>query len=296
MTLFCHQPSRLLRRLVAANSQGAAASLLQHNIARHALNGRVQSRMSSKAVADAPIQVLYPRRLQIFHSPTLETAMVGTSKLGGLGLSMLACLVVAPNVALDQSNPIWMAPAVVTISAAVLPLLHLLTRPFVTNIFIDAPAWARRSKESLVSWARQLPPDTAMEIETLGLLPWPRTKVLRVSELRLRTEGYGRLANLEQVTAVDKTSKVPKPMRWSLQRFYARPVESRWKKSRAPEVWPLVFEAISRNTVGAMSKGKASTPVGAVRPVRPSMPVVRRKMPPPSPTPTPTGRQNVRKR
>lgn len=37
--------------------------------------------------------------------------MVGTSKLGGLGLSMLACLVVAPNVALDQTNPIWMAPA-----------------------------------------------------------------------------------------------------------------------------------------------------------------------------------------
>jgi hypothetical protein len=158
------------------------------------------------------------------------------------------------------------------VSATVLPLFHVLTRPFVAQVFIDAPAQVRRSKEALISFARHLPQDTAMEIQTLGLLPWPRTKTLRVGQLRIRPEGWGRLANLEQVTAVDKTSAIPKWARYSLQRFYARPAASHWKKSRAPEIWPLVFEAITRNTVASMSSRSLSPPMSTTDPARTSPP------------------------
>jgi hypothetical protein len=144
-----------------------------------------------------------------------------------------------------------------------------------------------------------------MEIQTLGLLPWPRTKTLRVGQLRIRPEGWGRLANLEQVTALDNTSKIPKWARWSLQRFYARPAASHWKNSRAPEVWPLVFEAITRNTVANLSSKSLSPPVGAVSSTRTPplakvartaqpMPAVVQKMP--TPKAAPSGRQNSRKK
>lgn len=233
----------------------------------------------------------------------------------------MACLVIAPNVYFDESSPLWMAPAgsppqpcsillltifpVIAVSATLLPLFHVLTRPSVATIFIDAPAYARRSKEALISFAKRLPLDTALEIQTLGLLAIPRTKTLRVGELRLRPEGWGRLANLEQVHAIDKTSKIPKWARWSLQRFYARPVASRWKNSRAPEVWPLVFEAITRNTVANMSGTNLSPPVSAVpparlqspasvlRPAQPSAAVVQKT---PTPKAAPKGRQNMRKK
>ncbi|CAD0096163.1 unnamed protein product, partial [Aureobasidium mustum] len=255
----------------------------------------------------------YPRRLLIYRAPTLELATIGTIKLTGLGAFAMACLVIAPNVYFDESSPLWMTPAVIVVSATLLPLFHVLTRPSVATIFIDAPATARRSKEALISFAKRLPLDTALEIQTLGLLAVPRTKTLRVGELRLRPEGWGRLANLEQVHAIDKTSKVPKWARWSLQRFYARPVASRWKNSRAPEIWPLVFEAITRNTVANMSKKNLSTPVSVVPPTRPQLPasVVRPAQSPPSvvqakvPTPqkkapgsktVPTGRQNMRRK
>lgn len=156
-----------------------------------------------------------------------------------------------------------------------LPLFHVLTRPFVAQVFIDVPAQARRSKEALISFARHLSQDTAMEVQTLGLLPWPRTKTLPMGQLRIRPAGWGRLANLEQVTAMDKTSSIPKWARRSLQRFYARPADSHWKKSRAPEIWPLVFEAITRNTVASMSSKGLSSSVSTVVP---------------APTPLPPGR------
>ncbi|KEQ75825.1 hypothetical protein M436DRAFT_17725, partial [Aureobasidium namibiae CBS 147.97] len=133
----------------------------------------------------------YPQRLQIYNAPALEVATIGTFKLAGLFILSMACLVVAPNVYGDEASPVWMAPAVITASATVLPLFHVLTRPFVAQVFIDAPAQARRSKEALISFARHLPQDTAMEIQTLGLLPWPRTKTLRVGQLRIRPEGWG---------------------------------------------------------------------------------------------------------
>lgn len=234
----------------------------------------------------------------------------------------MACLVIAPNVYFDESSPVWMAPAgnipqsrsmllltshsVIAVSATLVPLFHVLTRPSVANIFIDAPASARRSKEALVSFAKRVPLDTALEIQTLGLLSVPRTKTLRVGELRVRPEGWGRLANLEQVHAIDKTSKIPKWARWSLQRFYARPVPSRWKNSRAPEVWPLVLEAITRNTVANMSgknlppsvsavpSARLQSPASVVRPARSSAPVVQKQVP--AQKAVPKGRQNMRKK
>ncbi|CAD0091492.1 unnamed protein product [Aureobasidium vineae] len=250
--------------------------------------------------------VAYPRRLLIYRAPTVELATIGTIKLTGLGVFIMACLVIAPNVYADDQSPLWLTPAVIAASATLLPLFHTLTRPTIANVFLDVPAHARRSKEALVSFAKSLPNDTTMDIQTLGFLPWPRTKTLRVGEMRIRPEGLGRLANLEQVTASDATSKVPKWASWSLQRFYARPVASRWRNSRAPEVWPLVMDAISRNTVANMSNKSLSSPVSAVRPAQPQLPasVVR----PARPTPTvmqkklpalktaPAGRQHKRQK
>ncbi|KAI4853012.1 hypothetical protein E4T44_01106 [Aureobasidium sp. EXF-8845] len=222
----------------------------------------------------------------------------------------MACLVVAPNVYADESSPIWMTPAVIAVSATVLPLFHVLTRPFVAQVFIDAPANARRSKEALIHFARHLPSDTAMEIQTLGLLPWPRTKTLRVGQLKIRPEGWGRLANLEQVSPLDNTSKIPKWARWSLQHFYARPAASHWKNSRAPEVWPLLFEAVTRNTVANLSSKSLSPPAGSVQTPPPanvvrtakSLPTVGQKkvsavvQKVPTAKVAPSGRQKTRKK
>jgi hypothetical protein len=178
--------------------------------------------------------------------------------------------------------------SVIAASATVLPILHMTTRPFVTNIFIDIPAWARRSKKTLQDFSKQLPADTTLEIETMGLLPWPRTKAVRISDLRILPQGYGRLANLEQVVPADDTSKVPKSMRWSLEQFYARPVISRWKNSRAPEVWPLVLETISMNG-NAFAPGKGK-PVQTMRPTPARLPRAAALRTPA----VPASKQNVR--
>ncbi|KAG9674089.1 hypothetical protein KCU99_g3668, partial [Aureobasidium melanogenum] len=307
MTFFCRQPPRLLYHFSAVRPHTSAR--LAHHVRIALPKARLGLCLRSASNA-APSQTAYPRRLLIYRAPTLELATIGTIKLTGLGAFAMACLVIAPNVYFDESSPVWMAPAVIAVSAALVPLFHVLTRPSVANIFIDAPASARRSREALVSFAKRVPLDTALEIQTLGLLSVPRTKTLRVGELRVRPEGWGRLANLEQVHAIDKTSKIPKWARWSLQRFYARPVASRWKNSRAPEVWPLVLEAITRNTVANMSKKNLSPPLNAVpsarlqpppsvvRPAHPAAAVVQKQVQkkPPTVKAAPTGRRNMRKK
>ncbi|KAI5199662.1 hypothetical protein AUEXF2481DRAFT_342344 [Aureobasidium subglaciale EXF-2481] len=291
MSLFCRPPSSLLSCLATAGSHPSVVTSFQHHVPGNAL---LKARFGLRSASHAPAKLLYPRRLQIYHSPTVETALLGTMKLSGLGLFAMTCLVVAPNVYFEESNPLWLTPAVIAVGASALPLLHLLTRPAVVNIFIDTPVWARRSKESLMMFAKRLPPDTAMEIETLGLLPLPRTKVLRLSELRICPAGWGRLANLEQVTAVDQTSKVPKLLRWSLQRFYARPAASRWKNSRAPDVWPLVFQTISSNTIASLTKKGTSPSASPVRPAQALPRVMRKKVP--TPVATPANKQPMRKK
>lgn len=220
---------------------------------------------------------MYPSRLLIFHSPTLETTFIGTTKLTLLGGFVMSCLVVAPNVYLDEAAPIWMAPAgddcvfeenerllivlsVIATAAFFMTGCHLMTRPYITNVFIQPPGWARRSKEALLNFARRLPSDTVLEIETLGFLPVPRRKAVRLSDLRTVPQGFG-LANLERVAANEGTSKLPKSMRWSLNQFYARPSAGHWQKSRAPDVWPLVWEFVSKNSVGGMSKESVSSTV-----------------------------------
>lgn len=203
------------------------------------------------------------------------------------------CQLVCETVCLSTQKTLIKYALVIAVSAAPLPLIHAMTRPFITNIFIETPAWARRSREALVRFAERLPLDTPLEIETLGFLPWPRRKALRVSDLRTIPESFGRLANLEQITTVGATSKVPRALRWPLTQFYARPSPSRWEKSRAPDVWPLVLQAIARNSVAGPSK-KLVAPTLAARAVHPAG-GVQKKMPA-APTPRLRNQQGVRKK
>ena len=155
---------------------------------------------------------------------------------------------------------------VIATAAVPMVLVHILTRPFVMNIFIDAPAVARRSKESLVAFARRLPPDTRLEIETLGFLPVPRTTGLRLSELRMRPQSLARIANLERYPFVKPKSFWTRLAGTSLNHFYARPTEKYWLRSRAPEIWPLVVDFIGKNTAQTLTAARPARPATVARP------------------------------
>lgn len=137
-------------------------------------------------------------------------------------------------------------------------VVSLMTAPFVAEVFIRLPEWARKSKDTLHKFARQLPPDTRLEIHKMGFLPLPRTRHVQLSELRSKSSPLY-LANLEHVPTGKAGSELPGWLRFTKNYLYTRPSPTHWEKTAAPEVWPLVLDHISRNSLGS-GAGKASSP------------------------------------
>ena len=149
-------------------------------------------------------------------------------------------------------------------------LVSFMTAPFVANVFIQLPTWARKSKDTLGIFLRSLPPDTRLEFHKMGFLPMPRTRTMQLSELRPLSSKL-LLANLEQVPRENTGKKVPTWLRAVRGYLWTRPTRSHWEKTLAPEVWPAVMNHVNGNAVASgvpqkplyMASGRRVTSVAA---------------------------------
>ncbi|KAF1350100.1 hypothetical protein BDV97DRAFT_182768 [Delphinella strobiligena] len=199
----------------------------------------------------------YPQRLLIFHSPAAATAWTALSKAATIALFGIGCLQAAPNVYNDPNQPSWLVPAVIVGSAMPLVLVSFMTAPFVSDVFIRLPDWARKSRDSLKTFARRMPPDTRLDFQKIGFLPFPRTRGVQLSELRTLSSSKA-LANLEHVPHANAGKHTPAWLRLARGYLYLRPKSSHWQKTPAPDVWPLVLDHIQRNSIAAGSVKQAS--------------------------------------
>lgn len=134
-------------------------------------------------------------------------------------------------------------------------VVSFLTTPYIANVFIQVPAWAQKSRLSAVTFARRMPPDTALEIQKIGFLPVPRTRTLQLSELR--TLKSASIANFEHVPRSLEGKHLPLWRRMARYYLFARPRSSYWRKTIVPEIWPLVVEQAEKN---AIEGGGAAAP------------------------------------
>lgn len=196
------------------------------------------------------------------------------SKAATIALFGIGCLQAAPNVYNDPDQPAWLVPAgnltyttppwlpadpclVIVGSAIPLVLVSFMTAPFVADVFIRLPDWARKSRDSLKTFARRMPPDTRLDFQKIGFLPFPRTRGMQLSELRTLSSSMA-LANLEHVPHANAGKHTPAWLRLARGYLYLRPKPSHWQKTPAPDVWPLVLDHIQRNSIAAASVEKAS--------------------------------------
>ncbi|KAL1297874.1 hypothetical protein AAFC00_006396 [Neodothiora populina] len=250
---------------------------------RHASTGNASAPkptvLSSQTAQGAPVTPRavngralnkYPERLLIFHSPTSATVWIGFSKAVCIGFFGFGVLMVAPNVYFNEDAAPWLAPLILLASPVPMILISLLTSPFLASVFIRLPPWARRSAESLQTFARRLPADTRLEVQKIGFLPLPRTRAMQLSDLgSVRTSRM--LVNLEHVPSSRAESK-KSPATWErLAHYYlfARPTPSHWQRTPAPFVWPLVWDQIQRNSIAgapAAARKVSTTPAAPARP------------------------------
>ncbi|GAB7357152.1 hypothetical protein MBLNU459_g8145t1 [Dothideomycetes sp. NU459] len=202
--------------------------------------------------ARPPFALAYPERLLIYHTPTPVTAFIGLIRAGTIVFFGLGCLFIAPGVAFNDDAPNWLVPVVIAGAAVPMTLVHLMTVPYVVNVFIRPPNHARRSKETINAFARRLPPDTRLEFQTMGLLPLPRTRGALLSEVRTLPPSKKRLANLELVPGGGSGERRSMWRRMTQGYLYTGPSKRNWEKTGAPGVWQLVFDQIIKNTERAV--------------------------------------------
>ncbi|KAK5013541.1 hypothetical protein BJ546DRAFT_946278 [Cryomyces antarcticus] len=195
---------------------------------------------------------MYPERLLIYNAGTGKTVVLGSIKISLIFFFGVSCLLLAPVVYSAPEGGVWWAAAVVVGGAMPLLIVAPATAPFVSQIFLRLPPYARRSREQLARYSSGLPPDALLELTALRVLPWSRTVTSKLSELKPRRKsGFWDIANLERtpekVARRDgKEVKVPWWVGKPLRRFYVGGEEG-MTRSRAPGIWKSVMEGIKKN-------------------------------------------------
>lgn len=210
--------------------------------------------------ADLPLASGYPERLLIYHAGTGKTVFVGCLKLTTIFLFSFSCLFVAPSLYYAPDTPNW-TPAlgqscsfstregsvgltmVVAIAGGAVPMVFVAytTTPFVSYVHLRLPIFARRSREQLFRWARNIPSNTEIDLTTIRSFGRPRVSRMQISELQTTSARLG-VANLARRPRISETETLRPWWRVKPQGlFYVRNDTTR---SRKPSLWQKVLEVV----------------------------------------------------
>ncbi|KAF2797087.1 hypothetical protein K505DRAFT_334629 [Melanomma pulvis-pyrius CBS 109.77] len=177
-------------------------------------------------------------------------------------------------------------------AAVPMAAMSYLTAPFVQRVAMEIPEHARRSRDALMSFSRNIPRTTRLEFTTLRAFPFKRNTGMVLSELRALPPQKGRFANIELPKTKEwRQRQKSKPIHlrfWEVLaeprfKFYVKEGRSYTIKTGVPGVWENVALAIQQRTVkdaaeneaaAAKAKAKAMVPKNSPRsPVKRARPV-----------------------
>lgn len=127
--------------------------------------------------------------------------------------------------------------------------MALATASAVQTIHMVIPGWARRSKESLQTFCRNIDPKTKLDIAAMRWVPWPITRSVSIAELRRLRPRMGRLANLEYKPRHNEGRDDKGVLAWVVRHtqgtFYVSPAKG-GKTSQVSGVWEMIWDQIPR--------------------------------------------------
>lgn len=198
---------------------------------------------SSAAHAKTAIRRGPPERILIYHGGTGKTIFLGMLRITTIFLFGVSILVVAPAFAADEF-PWYLAPAVVVGGALPMLFIAYTSAPFVNFVHLALPAFARRSKDQTLQYAKNLPPTATLYINTMKFTTIPRQTEVRLGDL---------VADKAFLRPVSFRNKNPAPLPWwagkTLRQFYTAEKSQPGRQSTTfyPEVWDHVYKHIQNN-------------------------------------------------
>lgn len=161
----------------------------------------------------------------MYHAGTPRIVFVGFLKVTTIFLFTANVLLVAPTFYNDPNQPAWVAPAgqythsgvlvrclhrVSVAATGAVPLLYVTyyAAPFVAFVHIKLPIFARRSREQLLKWAQNIPPNTEVDMTTIKSYGSLRVSRMQISELHPTKSRFG-IQNLVRVPHFPSIKKRP---------------------------------------------------------------------------------------
>lgn len=169
--------------------------------------------------------------VNVYLAPSTVTAFAGVIRVVAICIALGGTLWVAPPYLWDVDKPTWVAPAgkqrcstcqyhptngccqVAFGATTCFVVMTGISHGTVCSIRAHLPRYARGSKEDLVRFANNMPPNTRLKVQFFRGVPWLVTREMYFSDLR-RVPPKWRLANLEYVAA-DEVERMSKLSGWT---------------------------------------------------------------------------------
>ncbi|KAJ9296093.1 hypothetical protein DTO271G3_5668 [Paecilomyces variotii] len=184
-----------------------------------------------------------PERILIYHGGTGKTIFLGMLRITTIFIFGVSCLVVAPAF-FASDFPWYIAPAVVIGGALPLLFVAYTSGPFVNYIHLALPVAARKSRETAIEYAKNLPPSATLYLNTMKFTTIPRQTEVRLADL---------VPDKELLRPVSFRNQNPAPLRWwqlsTLRKFYTTEKSKPAKSTSTfyPEIWEHVYNQIQKN-------------------------------------------------
>lgn len=134
----------------------------------------------------------------------------------------------------------------IAIAASAVPLIYVMyyASPFVAYVHLKLPVFARRSREQLLKWAENIPPNTEVEITTIKSYGSLRITRMPISELQPVKAKFG----IENLKRVPKTaSSMTRPWWAPKERHMFFIDTTQRRKTVEAAVWQKAREQINNS-------------------------------------------------
>jgi len=208
-------PSRILLRRISPSWR--SSSIFPLSPLRSSIQ---QLRWSSNALPDAPKsnrKFIFPERLLVYHAGTGRAVFLGCLKVTTIFIFSFFCLVVAPTHFYAEDQQPWVTAAVMLSGVVPLVFVSYVSSPFVANIHLRLPPFARYSSNILQRYSQNLPKDAKLDITTISLIGKPRTTAIRIGELQRARERFGMVNYIRETKVIN--SKRPWWMGKAVRQF-----------------------------------------------------------------------------
>lgn len=152
-------------------------------------------------------------------------------------------------------------------SAVPLAVVTLMGAPFVSSIRLKLPPNARQSRDAVLRFASNTPPDTLVRVQCIRFAPWLQTRNAYFSDLRKLPFSRWRLANLEHVppynaTQIDESGLKGLFVRSYFGRFWVNMAQAR-DRSAVPGAWEAMYQQMP--VIGTKMEAQATrAPTGLI--------------------------------